>query len=181
MMRKLSLFALVLCAASCKSGGTPPAPQPITQPAARPAAPPTAPPQTSAPGAGNAATAPAAPVDTNPALNGQVQNQLRAIAGRENEPATAVFKNVQVLKSLTAGQFLRMMGSFTRATGGRCSTCHVAGDWPNETKPQKQVARQMVEMVEVVNTRIKGIQGIRGQDARVGCFTCHRGLAQPAP
>jgi len=180
MMRQLSLLVLLVCAASCKSGGT--SSQPAT-PAPQPAPQQTPPPQTaapaSAPGAGNAAAA--APVDTNPERNPTVIAQLRAIAGRENEPAGQVFKNIQTLKTMPAGTFIRTMGSFARATGGRCSTCHVAGDWPAETKPQKQVARQMIQLVDQINTRLKSIQGLRGPDPHVGCFTCHRGVAQPAP
>jgi hypothetical protein len=179
MMRQLSLLVVLVSAVSCQSGGT--SSQPAT-PAPQPAPQQTPPPQTAPPtGAAGAAGVAAAPVDTNPERNPTVQAQLRAIAGRENEPAGQVFKNIQVLKTVPAGTFIRMMGGFARATGGRCSTCHVAGDWPAETKPQKQVARQMVQLVEQVNTRLKSIQGLQGPDPHVGCYTCHRGMAKPAP
>src|SRR5262245_58336656 len=106
MIRKLSLLAVVLCGASCRSSSPPPAgaPAPVTQPATQ-----QQPPAASAP-AGAASAAAAAPVDTNPERNPTVQAQLRGIAGREQEPAGQVFKNIQVLKSMPAGQFIRMMG-----------------------------------------------------------------------
>jgi hypothetical protein len=104
---------------------------------------------------------------------------MTTIAGREQEPAGQVFKNVQALKTEPAGDFLRRMAGFARALGGRCSTCHVANDWPNDTKKEKLVAREMIDLVNTANARLQRIQGLPSQNPRIGCNTCHRGSAKP--
>src|SRR6478672_2376381 len=87
MMRQLSLLVVLVSAVSCQSGGT--SSQPAT-PAPQPAPQQTPPPQTTPPAGAPAGAAAAAPADTNPERNPTVQAQLRAIAGRENEPAGQV-------------------------------------------------------------------------------------------
>ena len=109
-----------------------------------------------------------------------MKNLLGTIAGREQEPAGQVFKNVQVLKTELAGDFVRRMGGFARALGGRCTRCHVAGDWQADTKQEKAVARGMIELVNVINARLPEIQGVRA-NTKIGCNTCHRGQGRPAP
>jgi hypothetical protein len=109
-----------------------------------------------------------------------VKNLLGTIAGRENEPAGQVFKNVQVLKTEPAGDFVRRMGGFARALGGRCSRCHVTGDWAADTRAEKATARGMIELVNTTNANLQKIQGVRS-NTRIGCNTCHRGQGRPAP
>jgi hypothetical protein len=187
MTRRFLVIAAVAFAWSCSSSRAPqpipipqqPAAQPATQPAPTTTAAPTRP-AAQQPAPGGAAPAPAAPVDTNPESNPVVKNLLGTIAGRENEPAGQVFKNVQLLKTEPAGDFVRRMGGFARALGGRCTRCHVAGDWAADTRTEKATARGMIELVNTTNANLQKIQGVRS-NTRIGCNTCHRGQGRPAP
>jgi photosynthetic reaction center cytochrome c subunit len=64
--------------------------------------------------------------------------------------------------------------------GQRCSFCHAAGDWPRDDKKEKLVAREMIDLVNGANARLQRVQGVQA-NTRIGCNTCHRGNAKPAP
>src|SRR5262245_11025189 len=70
---------------------------------------------------------PRAQGNPNQEINDRFVKQFsEKIAGRENEPAEKVFKNIQWLKSTPAGRFLRIMnGGYSRALGVACTHCHV--------------------------------------------------------
>jgi photosynthetic reaction center cytochrome c subunit len=90
----------------------------------------------------------------------------------------AVFKNVQVLKGISVGEFMGTMGVFSAALGMSCEDCHAADDssWENyaiDTSPKKQTARRMVQMMAGINKAYFG-----GRQA-VTCFSCHRGADRP--
>ncbi len=105
----------------------------------------------------------------------------RSIAGREKEPAGTVFKNVQILKQVPAGQLLDVMrGGFSRSLGVRCAHCHVIGEWDKDDKDEKRIAREMLKMTAAINKdQLKSIKGLHN-DAHVTCATCHRGQTSPA-
>ena len=100
--------ALVLSCARTPAPSIPvPSPSPTASPASAPAG--------GAPGQpAGAAGAPARPSrDSLDRLRAsRIQVMLQQIAGRENEPAEQVYKNVQVLKGLTAGDLLKKMDEF---------------------------------------------------------------------
>src|SRR5262245_59535238 len=76
------------------------------------------------------------PFDQDQALS----NLRQAIAGKEEKPASEVFKNIQVLKGIPAGRLLRVMElGYAKSLGVSCTHCHVAGEWEKEDKPTKQV------------------------------------------
>src|SRR5207248_2507668 len=54
-----------------------------------------------------------------------------------------------------------------------------AFDFPSDDKPQKKVARDMMLMVRDVNPKVAAATGKGDKAARVGCVTCHRGVAIP--
>ncbi|HEU4520926.1 MAG TPA: c-type cytochrome [Thermoanaerobaculia bacterium] len=105
-----------------------------------------------------------------------------SIKGRENEPATAVFKNVQTLKRVTAGGLLNIMqGGFSRSLGVTCEHCHVAGVWEDDSKEAKRITREMSVMVRRINTELlPAIEGMKEEKPIVNCTTCHRGQIKPA-
>ena len=79
---------------------------------------------------------------------------LATIAGRENEPAGTVFKNVKLLKDMPVGEFLRTMDTqYGRGLGWTCSNCHIAGKFDEDTKKNKRIARQMQAMQDYINNR----------------------------
>lgn len=88
------------------------------------------------------------------------------------------FKNIQVLKGIPVDEFMGTMGLFSAALSVCCGDCHVGAggdnpDWAADP-PRKKIARQMITMVENINkTNFGGRQNIT-------CWTCHRGVSDPA-
>jgi photosynthetic reaction center cytochrome c subunit len=92
-------------------------------------------------------------------------------------PATAVFKNVKVLTSLNAGDFMRLQNAMTAWVAPKqgCAFCHAGGDYASDAKPAKQAARVMLAMTRHINAAWRGHVGAAG----VTCYSCHRG--EPVP
>jgi hypothetical protein len=93
-------------------------------------------------------------------------NEIRlAIAGKENNLVDSVFHNLKVLGGFPAGNLLLAMNSWSRALGVGCQHCHNPGDWSLDTKPEKEIARQMSLMSTRINVeflaKIKGLKGDR--------------------
>jgi photosynthetic reaction center cytochrome c subunit len=92
--------------------------------------------------------------------------------------AEDVFKNVQVLRGITVGEFMGTMGFFSASLGMNCIDCHTAesvGDWARfaDDTPRKQTARKMILMVKSIN------QVNFGAARKVTCYSCHRGGDSP--
>lgn len=106
---------------------------------------------------------------------------LAKIAGRENQPAESVYKNIKLFKGQPAGRVLRIMAmGFDPALGVSCSHCHVVGEYDKEDKPTKQIARDMAAMVTAINTQyLANIKNLRSPNPSVSCSTCHRGQTRP--
>jgi hypothetical protein len=106
----------------------------------------------------------------------------RQIAGRENQPAESVFKDIQLFKGMPARNVpLVMLGGFSRSLGVSCEHCHDTNDFSSSTKPQKQVARDMWKLMNT-NSRemLPQIKGLKSAQPLVNCTTCHRGAVKPA-
>ena len=134
-----------------------------------------------------------------------VAGQRAAGAGRGG--AATGPQNLQVLaKDTPQAQVLQTMQAFTAALGVPCAHCHVqaaaapgargdggggrggrggaaaAFDYASDDKPQKKAARQMMLMVRDINPKVVAAVGkTEEMTARVGCATCHRGVAIPRP
>lgn len=121
---------------------------------------------------------PAQPFDQEKAL----ADLQRAIAGKEDLPATDVFKNIQQYKGVTAGRLLRIMDhGFSRGLGVTCTHCHVAGEWDSDDKATKQTAREMSRMMSAINGELlKKIPNLKSSNPAINCTTCHRGQIRPA-
>ena len=116
-----------------------------------------------------------------PEDNPQVQDLLRQIAGKENRPAGEVFKNVQMLKDVPAGRFLRIMDTgYSKSLGVSCDHCHVEERWEADEKRPKRATREMMKLVRDINASLGQMQEIDTSDATVNCTTCHRGYVKPA-
>jgi len=106
--------------------------------------------------------------------------ELAWIAGRENQPAESVYKNIKLFKGQPASRVLNVMArGFSPALGVSCSHCHVVGEYDREDKPTKQIARDMFAMVNGINTELKKIPNIKSTNPTVNCSTCHRGQTRP--
>ena len=106
---------------------------------------------------------------------------LRSIAGRENQPAESVFKNIKILKGVPAARLVNIMNmGFGRSLGVSCGFCHVPGKWDLDDKEEKNTARLMFAMVQTINRDyMSKVPNDRGAPPVVNCFTCHRGNARP--
>jgi Photosynthetic reaction centre cytochrome C subunit len=134
-------------------------------------------PQPATPPPGGAS--PAANQETNDRFVKQISER---ITGREDEPAEQVFKNIQWLKGVPAGRFLRIMNmGYSRALGVSCTHCHVERDFASDDKRPKRAAREMAAMHRTINEQLKTMKNLETQpDKRaINCSTCHRGAINP--
>lgn len=124
--------------------------------------------------------APAASFDQAAAI-AKLKEQIK---GREQEPAPAVFKNIQTpfVKSLPAGRLLAVMEiAYSRSLGVTCTHCHTPDKWESDDKPTTQIARDMAAMMMKINGELlPGIKNLKSERPTVNCTTCHRGDTKPA-
>ena len=109
-------------------------------------------------------------------------NVLRSIAGRENQPAESVFKNIKIFKGVPAGRLVNIMNNgFGRSLGVSCGFCHVPPKWDLDDKEEKNTARLMFAMVQTINRDyIAKVPVDSGSPPpMVNCMTCHRGMPKP--
>jgi hypothetical protein len=105
---------------------------------------------------------------------------LASLGGRDTLPATQVFKNVQIMKDVTARQLLVQMDSlFGRGLSLNCNGCHVASDWASDSLGRKRTARAMADVMYTINkTDMAKLN--RQRLPQVTCVTCHRGYGNTA-
>ncbi len=111
-------------------------------------------------------------------------------AAAAQQPGSAGEKRpkLEVLQSLPEAQLFPLMNLVATSLGVRCDYCHVQANpdlsrtpsnvggwvWDRDDKLTKRRAREMMKMVVELNaSRFRG-------EAKVTCFTCHRGAAQPS-
>jgi photosynthetic reaction center cytochrome c subunit len=97
---------------------------------------------------------------------------------RANAPtAGAIYENVQVLGDLSIAEFGRTMDAITAwvSPEASCAYCHIEGNFADDSKYTKIVARRMLQMTQHLNGQWRHHVG----DSGVTCYTCHRG--QPLP
>ena len=106
-----------------------------------------------------------------------------------SSPAAAgapAFKNLQVFpKDIARPQLIANMRFFSQSLGVRCTFCHVGVegqppstyDFASDAKKEKLVARKMLAMVHRINQQDFGVTDFN--NAKVTCFTCHRGSPRP--
>ena len=112
--------------------------------------------------------------------------------GRPGGAPPAPLKNLQVFpKETTQAQILPTMRAFEGALQVECGHCHQwegqgnpTNNFAADVKPQKEIARAMIRMVDSINQQIQaGVSatGLRTGDAvqKVTCATCHRGKPIP--
>lgn len=99
------------------------------------------------------------------------------------------YVNLQVFpKDTKPDVLIQAMKNFTRSLGVRCPFCHVGEegqplttfDFASDTKPEKNIARNMMRMAGEINGRLqKDIPDAVKQGYQATCFTCHRGAQHP--
>lgn len=88
----------------------------------------------------------------------------------KGKTAAQFYKNIKVLKDVPAESIHPAMEYITVALGVGCDNCHDVKNFDKDDKPQKQTARNMMQMEFAINGAV-----FEGQ-TRVTCYTCHRGL-----
>jgi hypothetical protein len=83
-------------------------------------------------------------------------------------------KNIKILTGEPREQVIMTMRAFTFALGVQCMYCHVQGDFASDDNPKKETARGMLMMARDINMKFP--DGKR----HVSCYTCHRGMTEPA-
>jgi tetratricopeptide (TPR) repeat protein len=95
--------------------------------------------------------------------------------------------NLQILpKDMPREQLIQTMQAFAQALGVQCNYCHVMegrggrNDMASDEKPAKKAARGMLLLAREINEKLPAAVGKdRNTTTRVGCVTCHRGVAIP--
>jgi hypothetical protein len=112
------------------------------------------------------------------------------LAAAAQQPGSAGEKRpkLEVLQSLPEAQLFPLMNLVATSLGVRCDYCHVQANpdlsrtpsnvggwvWDRDDKLTKRRAREMMKMVIDLNaSRFRG-------EAKVTCYTCHRGATQPS-
>ena len=91
-------------------------------------------------------------------------------------------KNLQVFpKDTPRPQLIASMRFFSQSLGVRCTYCHAGEegklDFASDAKKEKLVARKMFAMTHRINEQDFGTKD--PTNAKVTCFTCHRGSTKP--
>lgn len=119
------------------------------------------------------------------ALFAAALGMLLVTAGLTQAPVTAqgaseqkmedAFQNIKSYRGQPADHLIPTMVYFEAALGVGCPYCHDndAAKRELDTKPQKDTARRMIEMVNTLN------KNSFGGAPRVTCFTCHAGRPTP--
>ena len=108
----------------------------------------------------------------------QAPPQRPAPTSATPQMSEVAFKNIQVLKGIAVDEFMGTMGLFSAALSVCCGDCHTGagGSNPNwaDDPPRKRIARGMIQMVNKINADNFGKRQV------VTCWTCHRGVSNPA-
>ena len=113
-----------------------------------------------------------------------MQQIKESIAGREQEPAARVYKNIRfpLFKKIPAADLLGIMdGGYSRALGVTCTHCHVETDFSSDEKRPKRAAREMAEMHRRINQQLLRMRNLAsdGEERFINCAACHRGSTRP--
>lgn len=87
--------------------------------------------------------------------------------------AVSAFKNIQVLKGISADQVIPTMRFMAASLGVECSYCHVEDHFERDDKKPKQRAREMIRMMTAIDSQNFG------GNREVTCYSCHRGSLKP--
>ena len=127
-----------------------------------------------------------------PAAPGQGRQGGGQGGGRPGGAPAAPLQNLKVFpKDTTQAQILPTMRAFEGALQVECGHCHQwegqgnpTNNFAADVKPQKEIARAMIRMVDSINQQIQA--GVSATNLRTGdqvqkvtCATCHRGKAIP--
>ena len=91
------------------------------------------------------------------------------------------FKNLQVLKGISADELKATMEGFTQALGVKCTFCHTKDQWEKDDNDHKLQARKMIQLVQFMKANKAKYFKADVSDDLLSCGTCHRGMKEPEP
>ncbi|HXZ34064.1 MAG TPA: c-type cytochrome [Terriglobales bacterium] len=97
----------------------------------------------------------------------------QGITDNSGKKVEEVFKNIQVLKGIPSAQLIPAMRFIASSLGVQCSFCHVEGHFEADDKRPKQIARDMMRMMAILN------RNNFASHREVTCYSCHRGALNP--
>lgn len=114
---------------------------------------------------------------------------VTVVALTSMKSAEREYKNLKVLpKDISHEQLGKVMHDWSVSLGVHCDFCHVRNeaekkmDFPNDAKPEKEMARHMFKMMNKINQKYfdakKDSLGMV-MTSGVNCYTCHRGESHP--
>lgn len=99
------------------------------------------------------------------------------------------YKNLKVLpKNVSSKDLSRIMiDDFEDGLGVSCTFCHAQGkdslrvDYASDAKPEKQIARRMMQMTIGINNKFFSLKHPKIGDSTlvISCITCHNGQPRP--
>jgi len=121
------------------------------------------------------------------ALSGVMALSIAASLPQDRQPPKLV--NLKVFPKNVPYQVLdHTMDVWSASLGVRCNFCHVRDgqtnkmDFPNDAKPEKEMARKMYKMMGKINTKyFEAKKDSLGMVITTGinCYSCHRGVSHP--
>ena len=124
-----------------------------------------------------------APFDTSMGhADTMVAEMLKRLGDKAKLPAESVYKNIDILKGMPAGNLPKVMVyGFSRGLGVRCGYCHVRDDFASDDRPHKKAAREMWRMsLDINRTYLAQMKNLEDEAPMVSCWTCHRSNPKPA-
>ena len=106
----------------------------------------------------------------------EINNYLK---GKEHAPVDSVFTNLKVLGGFEAQNLVFAMEVWSKALGVSCGHCHNTSNFALDEKHEKDIAREMVRIGNMISAKLKTIEGLSERPI-VNCVTCHRGSLKPA-
>lgn len=100
------------------------------------------------------------------------QNKQQAQT-KQVETAGQKFKNIKVLNDMPAEQMGKVMNIIAASLGVNCNFCHVIEDFSKDVKPEKDIAREMLQMTFALN------KNHFDNRPEISCSTCHGGKTHP--
>jgi hypothetical protein len=100
------------------------------------------------------------------------QNKQQAQT-KQVETAGQKFKNIKVLNDMPAEQMGKVMNVIAASLGVNCNFCHIIDDFSKDVKPEKDIAREMMQMTFALN------KNYFDNRPEISCNTCHNGKTHP--
>jgi len=110
---------------------------------------------------------------TEPEVEFSSIGPVRTTTSAGDPPVEKKFKNIRILHGLPSSQLYPVMALMSNSLGVTCSHCHTEF-FEEESRHEKQIARQMIRMTRGINR-----SQFQGQPT-VTCYSCHNGKTYPA-